>query len=561
MALSKCVTEIKRRKLHIAPCLLILYTIAVGASIEMSLNIALGYVTMPEQSSCYAPIPVAIETALYLVPTLQFTLTAFAYPILGWIGDTKIGRGKAIELSIWSCWLGTLLQVSSHCIQYGTCGLPANIAKYGLSSVAMVFLIIGTGGALANTLAYGLDQLVNKSSAQIRAYVHWTVWGLFTGFSNDYIAFSNSIVYDASLLLTTGLVTFTYISFVLCLDAWFRYKFKPSYPLKINPYKMVYDVVKYAKQHKSPVNRSAFTYCEDKTPSRIDFGKRKYGGPFSETDVENVKTFFYIALVLLSTFGLYIPYYTTLSGAFSYIDKLQGASDNNGYSSYALWTIFEKLIILAVPLYELVIIPLFPKVEYFLLNSLKGLGVSYILMLLAIVSMLIIDTIGSVLYNADCAFTDRSTTESYNISIFIYVIPLTFSGFLVIFNSIASFEFICSQSPSNMSGMVTGVFWFIRATYMNIGGILVNPFHVEGLTVSKLTCTFWNLLVQIMICVVGGVVFQYTVKRYQWRKRDEEFFSQSKVEDVYDRALSHAQDAQDQYKELETRFVLKVETI
>ena len=556
----KCITEIKRRKLHIAPCLLILYTIAVGASIEISLNITLGHITAPEQSSCYAPIPEAIGTAaLYLVPTIQFVITPFAFPILGWIGDTKIGRGKAIELSMWSCWLGMLLQVISYCVQYGTCGLPVNIAKYGLSSVAWVFLVIGAGGFLSNSLAYGLDQLIGKSSAQIRAYVHWMVWGLFTGFLNNYVAFSGIIIYDATLTMMTGLVTLVFISFVLCLGACFNYKFKPSYPLKIDPYKMVYNVLKYAKQHKSAVNRSAFTYWEDKIPSRIDLGKRKYGGPFSETEVENVKTFFYIVLMLLSTFGVNISYYTALTGIFPYMDKLKGALGIDGYASHILWNIL--LIVLLVPLYELVVIPLFPKVEYFFLNSLKGLGVSYVFMFLSLVSMLIIDTIGSVLYNADCGFIDNSTIESYNITILIYLIPLTFMGFFIIFYNIYTFEFICSQSPSNMSGMVTGVFWFIRAVYINVGGILANPFHVPGLTVSRLTCTFWYLLLQIVICVIGGAVFLYAVKRYQWRKREQDIFLQHKVEEVYDRVLSRPHDAHDQNKELETSFVLHVETI
>ena len=57
----------------------------------------------------------------------------------------------------------------------------------------------------------------------------------------------------------------------------------------------------------SPENRSAFTYWENKIPSQVDLGKSKYGGPFSEEDVENVKTFWRIVVVLLSTFGLFIP--------------------------------------------------------------------------------------------------------------------------------------------------------------------------------------------------------------------------------------------------------------
>ena len=534
---SKFVKEIKRRKLNIRSWLLILYTIAVGASIQINRNIAIGYVTMPEQQSCYAPFPELEEIAFYLVPIIQFTVLALAFPIVGWIGDTKIGRGKAVELSMWCCWLGTLLQVISHCIQYGTCGLSVNIAKYGLSSVAVIFLSTGTGGFLSNSLAYGLDQLIGKSSSQIRAYIHWMVWGLFVGFSNDFIAYNNDTLYHPRLTLLTGLMTFTYISVTIVLSGCLRHKLKPSYSLKINPYIMVYNVLKYAKQHKSAVNRSAFTYWQDKIPSRIDLGKRKYGGPFSETEVEDVKTLLRIFVVLLSTIVIYIPYFTTLSGIFPYINKLQGATSADGYGSYLLWSVFNKLIIIIVPLLELVIIPLFPKVEYFIHNPLKGLGVSYIFMFVALILMLTIDGgIGSQT-NAECAFDD-DIDEVYKLSFLIYMLPLVFIGLVVVYNFVFSFEFICSQSPSNMSGMLTGLYWFIHAAFISMGAVLIVPFYLNDLVVGGLSCTFWNLLLQIIICAVGGGVFTFAAMRYKWRKRDEEFFVQNTAEAVYDRALS-----------------------
>ncbi len=67
-----------------------------------------------------------------------------------------------------------------------------------------------------------------------------------------------------------------------------------------NPYKLVYKVIRFAWLHKIPVNRSAFTYCEDELPSRLDLGKSKYGGPFTTEQVEDVKVFLGILKVLLS---------------------------------------------------------------------------------------------------------------------------------------------------------------------------------------------------------------------------------------------------------------------
>ena len=46
----------------------------------------------------------------------------------------------------------------------------------------------------------------------------------------------------------------------------------------------------YARKHKYPENHSALTYWEEEAPSRLDLGKDKYGGPFTEEEVEDVKT-------------------------------------------------------------------------------------------------------------------------------------------------------------------------------------------------------------------------------------------------------------------------------
>ena len=52
-------------------------------------------------------------------------------------------------------------------------------------------------------------------------------------------------------------------------------------PVTQNPFKLFYSVVRYAIKHKHPECRSAFTYCEDEPPSRMNFGKSKYGGLFT----------------------------------------------------------------------------------------------------------------------------------------------------------------------------------------------------------------------------------------------------------------------------------------
>ena len=52
--------------------------------------------------------------------------------------------------------------------------------------------------------------------------------------------------------------------------------------------------------HKYPIKQSAFTHCDNYIPSRLDFAKDRYGRPFTTEQVENVKTFLQILLVLFA---------------------------------------------------------------------------------------------------------------------------------------------------------------------------------------------------------------------------------------------------------------------
>ena len=533
--------EVKNRRLTLPSCLLVIYSFGIGLSLEIGFNITFALVTKPEKSSnCFIVSPYYLDDISYgyLVPTFQNIVLLLLYPVLGWFADVKIGRYRSVILSVWSCWFGTCLQLLSYCIQYGTCGLPVNIAKYGLSGLALIFIMFGTAAFLSNAFAFGMDQLCDGSSAQIRAFIHWMVWGLFLGFSTGYIAFVHDSITNPLLILVTGIITVFFLSMIVCINIVFKDKFIKSGVLKKNPYKMVFEVIKYAKQHKFPVKRSALTYWQNKSPSRIEFGKEVYGGPFKGEEVENVTSFLRICIVLLSMFGLYIPLHTVILGVFPYINKLEGSNTINGYGSYILWVSFDKIILVLVPLFELSIIPCFPKIEYFLLKPLRWIGVSHILLLLSLISMFVIDTVHDLQTSDDICL--NSPTSSHNYYFLYYMIPFSLIGVVEILTFIYSLEFICSQAPANMNGMLIGIFWFIRASYINIGAIITSPFftvpHVTG--PGNLTCTFWPLLLQFLILVIGGAVYiMVTTKWYQRRQKGDAYDLQTTVESYYIRMM------------------------
>ena len=73
-----------------------------------------------------------------------------------------------------------------------------------------------------------------------------------------------------------------------------------------NPIKLIIQVLNYTRKHRYPERRSAFTYIDEEQPTRMDYGKEKFGGPFTEEEVEDVKTVLQLIplLVCISVLGV-----------------------------------------------------------------------------------------------------------------------------------------------------------------------------------------------------------------------------------------------------------------
>ena len=74
-----------------------------------------------------------------------------------------------------------------------------------------------------------------------------------------------------------------------------------------NSLKIIHKVLKYSWKHKIPERHSAFTYWENYILSQIDLGKDKYGGPFTYEQIEDVKSFLGLLLLILSLCGFQLP--------------------------------------------------------------------------------------------------------------------------------------------------------------------------------------------------------------------------------------------------------------
>ena len=156
------------------------------------------------------------------------------------------------------------------------------------------------GAFIAVTIPLGLDQIAGASTTNIVSYVVWYFWTIFCGYSASDILVP--ILYKCSYLqimeaqMIMSMLSALLLSVALILDFCFHHNLIKE-PVTVNPVSLIFNVLKYAAKHKYPVQRSAFTYCEDEQPTRLDYGKSEYGGPVTTEQVEDVKTFSYHGII------------------------------------------------------------------------------------------------------------------------------------------------------------------------------------------------------------------------------------------------------------------------
>ena len=515
--------ELKARSLNTPIILLLVYVVSIPFFLIVLFRISNDFVAPVNTKYSYPELDKKLVPYLLL---LRYA-TVFLIPFCGWLSDTKIGRGNAIYLSLWFGWVGTLLQSISYCLQYDSCGITALIGKYAFSGVAFVLLSVSSAFMFTNILPYGIDQMMNVSSVKIRAFIHWIVWVYL--FCINVFGYFLITEYQTGALII-AVAGFALFSLFLCLHFNLQHHFE-HIPIP-NPYKIVFKVLKYSiHNNHNRRQRSAFTYW-GKEPSRIDLAKERYGGSFTHEQVENVKTFLRILAVIIVLMPLIIssspiPYMIS-SMPKQFKDSSNGLkkdiSDSFLFSSY-------KGFLVLIPLFELVILPLFPKLEYFLINPLRGLGLANILNILSILSVFLIDLIGRVTnksHDIPCFNVWVPGDPVIQVSYWILLIPSLLADLSVSLAYICTLEFLCSQAPFGMHGMIIGLSYFLLIFFGSSGLYII--LYVPISSSSVLSCTSWFTIIFGLVGLVGLVVYVLTARWYVKRIRDTDLDLHTEIE-------------------------------
>ena len=462
-----------------------------------------------------------------LVYVIVLTIIGLTIPLAGWLADIRYGRCKIIQWSIWTMWTSSLLVTAALVI------LQIVDSQNGTAFKLVLFLLIplgiGYGGFQANIIQFGVDQLPDASSHEVKAFIAWYSWT----YISSQVTASLTLYYVSVLeykMLSLSLLICANISLAVSLNLIFNDVLIKE-PAMQNPFKMVYKFITHALKNKRPRQRSAFTYCENKIPSRIDFGKMRYGGPFTTEQVEDVKTLFrvlFIAFVIAALYGTMSEQYTTKK----YFRRMFVL--NHPYSSdYIFYNFYFIAGTILIPLNEIFFYPFFNHCFPSFKSQWKCfLGtVLYFLRYLVLMILLTYTRQDLNMHSSNttvitpCIFYSRNgygplsgTCDGRWIFLIDYI-----SAMSTLFFLIGAIEFYCAQVPYTIKGLVFGICYGLGGLFTLLSQALVLPFKAESFKweTGTLSCGFWYLLTRLAYLVIAIIAAALVMRCYKRRKRED----------------------------------------
>ena len=495
------------------------------------------------------------------------------YPLLGHLTDVYLTRYRSLKVSY-----GLIIFGICATIVWTGIDVAASIIwnfqmfhhkqSIVIWIVCIIVIVVGIGLFQANSIQFGLDQLLEAPTPKLIAFIHWYYWAQNVSALAVFYIYISTIIFSAFetncnkvicrtlsiALLIMAVTVFTVILVKICNAKKHMYIQKAGH----NPFKNIYKVLKYSWKHKVPEHRSAFTYWEEDIPHRIDLGKNKYGGPFTNEEVEDTKTFLRILPLLLCLFGYHLA-----GDGYSAPEQLQRTSCP---SLPVLLLIVSNplhlstlVAVVGIPLYRLVIAKVLPRLKNvrMLTKMWIGLYLSLVQVALYIIVVVNHDTTywqqhhsavpshGFYHYtpSSDCItrrigydihININRTFHQYNDpvdNIYLwFIIPQLLNGLSSLLVSMTVFEFICAQAPRTTQGLLIGLWYATFSIRYFVVSIL------DNLIIERRSWLIYEGVKGFLI-LVSLVLFSCISRCYRYRQRDEIVNVQGMIEDTHERWL------------------------
>ena len=467
---------------------------------------------------------------------------ALSYPIIGLMADMWIGRYKIITFSLWLKWATVVVVtlISSLVVIYQQTLMAGTVSDV-LVIILTIVEQVGFSTFQVTAIQFGTDQLQDAPRDQLSSFIFWYI--CVEQVATPIVEWVNFSLYlpktiTELLWALTGwcMIVASLLTLVLVVKNCFMTRWFVREPGTPNPYRLVYHVVKFAWKHKHPVQRSALSDQEEK-PSRLDYGKCKYGGPFLNEEVENVKILFRLSAVLFSLLGIFILIFSLQDNWQTLVLNHIGGRTSHNSLPFLLEAASDTVVLgLLIPLHELVIYPLFQK---YIPSMVKRILIGAALYLCCALSIFLLDLVGHVKNRRlDCFYFFplelSDSTETLDLSSYYVLIPNILYGVATIIFHVSLIEFIVLHSPHSMKGMLLGTYYTVRYGVTEAFPLSLQyafAYHNSNHPLSCASSYYLMLLIIGLISLILFILVSYKLRNW---KRSEEIDIHSFIEDGID---------------------------
>jgi peptide/histidine transporter 3/4 len=459
---------------------------------------------------------------IYIVGLTQCIILLLS-PLIGLIGEVLWTRYKILLL-------GTIIiafpmlssPIGLSALQLLPEDIKINIGSFAIA-IALVPFQIGLAIFESNIIQFGTNQLLFASSDELSAFIHWSFWCMYLV---PFIVVLLSCPFAQSSITTAPIfqLIMIIIAVVVVILPCTKRHLEIRRFNKMNPIKLIYGVLKYAVCHKYPVNQSAFTHNDEETYNRLNFAKRRFGGPFTTEEVEDVKTFGRITILLLSLFGFTLIDNTNILSVSLGNFQMDYKGQEQCFTSNFIGKLF--VVVIVIPIYKLVLTPLLYK---YLPNMIKRMfmGLVTVFLSLAMQStmtvLLNITLNGDLAYNTDmCNLTNESTInnnltvylDKYTLakSQYIIIIPQILNGFSLLLVYLTALEFILAQAPRSMQGLLIGLWYAFQS---------INVLLTTFLFTTDAGCSYISYIVRTGLAGLSILLYTIAACWYKGRQKQE----------------------------------------
>ena len=431
------------------------------------------------------------------------------YPILGVVMDVWSARLRVMKLCVLTVIPGLLFGFCSNVLTY------LDIRSSTMHWLWIITFTLPFSLYRTNVVPLYVEQMVESPSSEVSAVVYWHffVMVLPSMIVKLIIPF---VAEEKSHLFILQVTVFLSAVYILPCSYCHINPSECDYPHSINPVKLIYRVFQFScsKKKRTQNARRALLHFEEQCPSCLDQAKQKYGGPFRDNDVEDVKSFLRIIPILICALAR-----TSNSLALPYVNDFFDNQFHFELTDKLLpQFIFHSTILSMILINQFIVSPMFSQYIPTMLRRIGiGLLIAVISTILLIVLQLAMVSDNESITNNICLTQNNTVDASENERIIepLFAIPVILNGISIYFIVIASLEFTLAQSPACMRGLLIGL-WY---STWGLGTII--DYYLYSLLKS---CEFHYYIFNGVLELTIFFTFLFFAKKYKMRTRNNNYF-------------------------------------